>query len=44
MHYAHRISKVKRARKSGFRARSRTSSGRNIIRRKRRRGRQVQVV
>jgi len=44
MHYAHRISKVKRARKHGFRARSRTSNGRNILRRKRRRGRQAQVV
>jgi len=44
MHYPRRISKRKRARKIGFRARMRTSSGRRIINRKRRRGRQVQVV
>ena len=44
MHYPHRISKVKRARKSGFRARMRTASGRKIINSKRRVGRKVQVV
>lgn len=44
MHYPHRISKVKRARKLGFRARMRTKSGRRIINRKRRAGRQVQAV
>lgn len=44
MHYPHRISKVKRARKLGFRARMRTASGRKIINRKRRTGRKVQVV
>jgi len=44
MHYPHRISKVKRARKIGFRARMRTSSGRKIINRKRRLGRKVQAV
>ncbi|MCK4276078.1 MAG: 50S ribosomal protein L34 [Phycisphaerae bacterium] len=44
MKYPHRISKRKRARKLGFRARMRTSSGRKIINRKRRRGRKVQVV
>lgn len=44
MHYPHRISKVKRARKIGFRARMRTKSGRKIINAKRRVGRQVQVV
>ena len=44
MHYPHRISKVKRARKLGFRARMRTSKGRKIINRKRRVGRKVQVV
>ncbi|MBS3734007.1 MAG: 50S ribosomal protein L34 [Phycisphaerae bacterium] len=44
MHYPRKISKRKRARKSGFRARMRTKSGRRIINRKRRRGRQAQVV
>ena len=44
MHYPHRISKVKRARKLGFRARMRTANGRKIINRKRRVGRKVQVV
>ena len=44
MHYPHRVSKTKRARKIGFRARMRTKSGRRIINRKRRKGRQVQVV
>ena len=44
MHYPKRISKVKRARKLGFRARMATRSGRKIINRKRRAGRRVQVV
>lgn len=44
MHYPRRISKVKRARKLGFRARMRTRNGRKIINGKRRRGRKVQVV
>lgn len=44
MHYPHRISKVKRARKIGFRARMRTKKGRQIINAKRRAGRRVQVV
>ena len=44
MHYPHRISKVKRARNIGFRARMRTKKGRQMINRKRRAGRQVQVV
>lgn len=44
MHYPHRISKVKRARKLGFRARMSTKSGRKIINAKRRAGRKVQVV
>ena len=44
MHYPHRISKVKRARKSGFRARMKTVGGRKTINRKRRVGRKVQVV
>ncbi|HDZ22359.1 hypothetical protein LCGC14_0204070 [marine sediment metagenome] len=44
MHYQHRISKRKRARKIGFRARMRTPGGRKLINRKRRKGRQVQAV
>ncbi|HAU36343.1 MAG TPA: 50S ribosomal protein L34 [Phycisphaerales bacterium] len=44
MHYPHRISKRKRTRKIGFRARMRTSNGRKLINRKRRMGRKVQVV
>jgi large subunit ribosomal protein L34 len=44
MHYPHKISKVKRARKIGFRARMRTANGRKMINRKRRAGRKVQVV
>lgn len=44
MHYPHKTSNIKRARKIGFRARMRTKSGRAIINRKRRAGRQVQVV
>ncbi len=44
MHYPKRISKVKRARKLGFRARMKTRSGRKIINAKRRVGRKVQVV
>ena len=38
MHYPHRNSKIKRARKQGFRARMRTHNGRKILSRKRRRG------
>ncbi len=44
MHYPHRISKVKRARKLGFRARMSTRNGRKMINRKRAAGRRVQVV
>lgn len=44
MHYPHRISKVKRARKLGFRARMSTKNGRKTINNKRRAGRKVQVV
>jgi large subunit ribosomal protein L34 len=44
MHYPRRVSKRKRARKIGFRARMRTASGRKLINRKRRLGRKVQVV
>ena len=44
MHYPHKISKVKRARKLGFLVRMRTKKGRQMINRKRRVGRRVQVV
>ncbi len=44
MHYPRKVSKRKRARKIGFRARMRTKSGRRIINRKRRMGRQAQAV
>jgi large subunit ribosomal protein L34 len=44
MHYPHKTSKVKRARKIGFRARMRTRNGRKTINAKRRTGRKVQVV
>ena len=44
MHYPHKISKVKRARKIGFRARMKTKAGRDTINRKRAAGRKVQVV
>jgi large subunit ribosomal protein L34 len=44
MHYPHKKSKVKRARKIGFRARMATKNGRAMINRKRRAGRKVQVV
>ena len=44
MHYPHKKSKVKRARKIGFRARMSTKKGRQAINRKRRVGRRVQVV
>jgi len=38
MHYPRRNSKIKRARKQGFRARMRRRGGRKLINRKRRRG------
>ncbi|MFH1748475.1 MAG: 50S ribosomal protein L34 [Planctomycetota bacterium] len=44
MHYPHRISKIKRKRKCGFRARMRTAGGRRIINHRRRMGRQVSVA
>jgi len=44
MHYPHKVSKVKRARKIGFRKRMSTKKGRQMISRKRRAGRKVQVV
>ncbi|MCH8879261.1 MAG: 50S ribosomal protein L34 [Planctomycetes bacterium] len=39
MHYPRRISKIKRKRTLGFRARMKTVGGRAILRRRRRRGR-----
>ncbi|MDY7009221.1 MAG: 50S ribosomal protein L34 [Planctomycetota bacterium] len=44
MHYPHKISKRRRARRIGFRARMRTRNGRKIINSKRRAGRQAQAV
>jgi large subunit ribosomal protein L34 len=44
MHYPHKKSNIKRARKIGFRARMKTTNGRKMINRKRRVGRKVQVV
>ena len=44
MHYPHKTSKVKRARKIGFGKRMSTTNGRKTINRKRRAGRRVQVV
>ncbi len=44
MHYPHKISKRRRARRIGFRARMRTRNGRKIINRRRRLGKQVQAV
>ncbi|RMH10142.1 MAG: 50S ribosomal protein L34 [Planctomycetota bacterium] len=41
MHYPRRLSKIKKVRKSGFRARMRTKSGRKIINRRRRIGRKL---
>ncbi len=40
----HRNSKIKKLRKSGFRARMKTSNGRKLINRRRRVGRSVNTV
>ncbi len=37
MHYQHKISKIKKIRRHGFRARMQTPGGRNVLRRQRRR-------
>ena len=44
MHYPRKISKIKKLRKQGFRARNRTSSGRKVLNRQRRRGRHTLSV
>jgi ribosomal protein L34 len=44
MHYPRRISRIKRARKLGFRARMRTNRGRKLINRKRRLGRKLSAA
>ncbi len=44
MHYPHKTSKIKRARKIGFRARMKTKKGRQMLNNKRRAGRQLSVV
>lgn len=44
MHYPHRISRVKRKRAIGFRARMKTKNGRKLMNRKRRVGRSLNVA
>lgn len=41
MHYPHKLSRIKKRRKQGFRARMRTATGRRILNRQRRAGRKV---
>ncbi|MSQ90377.1 MAG: 50S ribosomal protein L34 [Phycisphaerales bacterium] len=41
MHYPHKVSRRKKVRAVGFRARMKTSAGRKIINRKRRLGRRI---
>ena len=43
MHYPHKISRIKKVRKVGFRARMKTRKGRAILNRKRRVGRAIRV-
>ena len=43
MHYPRRVSRIKRARTHGFRARMKTRNGRKMINRKRRIGRKINV-
>jgi large subunit ribosomal protein L34 len=44
MHYPHRVSRVKRKRAIGFRARMKTKNGRKLINRKRAAGRSLNVA
>ena len=44
MHYPRRVSKIKRVRQLGFRARMKTKAGRKMINRKRRLGRRLSAV
>ncbi len=44
MHYPHRISRIKRKRAIGFRARMKTRGGRKLMNRKRRVGRSLNVA
>ncbi|HTV47885.1 MAG TPA: 50S ribosomal protein L34 [Phycisphaerae bacterium] len=44
MHYPHKVSNRKRVRKIGFRARMKSKKGRQMLNRKRRAGRSVNVV
>ena len=44
MHYPRKISRIKKVRKQGFRARMKTSKGRKLINRQRRIGRSVNVI
>jgi ribosomal protein L34 len=43
MHYPHRISRIKRKRAIGFRARMKSTTGRKMMNRKRRVGRKIRV-
>ncbi|MBL9149490.1 MAG: 50S ribosomal protein L34 [Phycisphaerae bacterium] len=43
MHYPHKISRTKKIRKVGFRARMKTRKGRNIMNSKRRTGRRIRT-
>lgn len=44
MHYPHKVSRTKRKRSIGFRARMKTKNGRKLINRKRRYGRLINVA
>jgi len=44
MHYPKRVSRIKRKRSIGFRARMRTRNGRKLLSRKRRAGRTLNVA
>lgn len=41
MHYPHKVSRTKKVRSVGFRARMKSSKGRKIVNRKRRMGRRI---